>query len=153
MPTLFQEATWALTPIANTDPAALRQAQMLAQEVGATTRVFTPEAHDAMVAITSHLPHVLSSALMRLAAETQIHYPETSSLAAGSFADMTRVSASSPDLWRDVCLSNRDAVLHALAGYRAELDVLEAAVDAQDANAIELFFSVGAAAKRDWRRL
>jgi prephenate dehydrogenase len=63
------------------------------------------------------------------------------------------VSASSPDLWRDVCLSNRDAVLHALAGYRAELDVLEAAVDAQDANAIELFFSVGAAAKRDWRRL
>jgi prephenate dehydrogenase len=153
MPTLFQEATWALTPIANTDPAALRQAQMLAQEVGATTRVFTPEAHDAMVAITSHLPHVLASALMRLASDTQTHYPETSSLAAGSFADMTRVSASSPDLWRDVCLSNRDAVLHALAGYRAELDVLEAAVAAQDANAIESFFAQGAAAKRDWRRL
>lgn len=151
-PTLFQEATWALTPLEGTDPDALRQIQMLAQEVGASTRIFTPEAHDAMVAVTSHLPHVMASALMRLAADTQSRHPETSSLAAGSFADMTRVSASSPELWRDVCLSNRDAVLHALAGYRLQLDALEAAVDGADAPGIEAFFRGGAEAKRDWSR-
>ncbi len=148
--TLFQEATWALTPTDATDAEALQRIQRLAQEVGASTRVFTPEAHDAMVAVTSHLPHVLASALMRLADGTQRTLPDTPALAAGSFADMTRVAASSPDIWRDVCLSNRDAVLHALTHYRTELDTLEAAVDARDAEAIEAFFREGASAKRDW---
>ena len=113
-PTLFQEATWALTPTDTTDPQALRLIQTLAQEVGASTLIFTPEAHDAMVAVTSHLPHVMASAFMRHAARTQDAYPDTPALAAGSFADMTRIAASSPDIWRDVCLSNRDAVLAAL---------------------------------------
>jgi len=149
-PTLFQEATWALTPTDTTDPEALERIRMLAQEVGASTRVFTPEAHDAMVAVTSHLPHVMASAFMRHAARTRETYPDTPSLSAGSFADMTRIAASSPDIWRDVCLSNRDAVLDALSGFRADLDVLEAAVDAGDAAAIEAFFAEGAQAKRDW---
>ena len=116
--------------------------------------IFTPEAHDAIgLAVTSHLPHVMASAFMRHAARTQGVYPDTPALAAGSFADMTRIAASSPDIWRDVCLSNRDAVLAALQGFRAELDVIEAAVDAGDAAAIEAFFATGAQAKRDWGSL
>ena len=142
-PTLFQEATWALTPTDTTDPQALQVIQTLAQEVGASTMIFTPEAHDAMVAVTSHLPHVMASAFMRHAARTRDAYPDTPTLAAGSFADMTRIAASSPDIWRDVCLSNRDAVLAALQGFRAELDVIEAAVDAGDADGIEAFFPPG----------
>jgi prephenate dehydrogenase len=150
-PTLFQEATWALTPSTFTDPAALHRLRTLAQEVGASTRIFTPEEHDAMVAVTSHLPHVLASALMRTAAVTRAVHPETPSLAAGSFADMTRVAASSPDIWRDVCLSNRDAVLHALAQCRAELDALQAATESRDADALEAFFRGGADAKSAWQ--
>jgi prephenate dehydrogenase len=149
-PTLFQEATWALTPTPATDPDALLTIQTLAQEVGATTRIFTPEAHDAMVAVTSHVPHVLASALMRLAARTRAEYLGTPALAAGSFADMTRVAASSPELWRDVCLTNREAVQDALAGFRVELAALEAALDAQDADALAAFFRAGAAAKSEW---
>ena len=149
-PTLFQGATWALTPTDTTDPQALQIIQTLAQEVGASTMVFTPEGHDAMVAVTSHLPHVMAAAFMRHAARTRDAYSDTPTLAAGSFADMTRIAASSPDIWRDVCLSNRDAVLAALKGFRAELDVIEAAVDAGDAAAIEAFFTTGAQAKRDW---
>lgn len=152
-PLLFQDATWALTPGEATDPDALRRVRLLAQEIGAHTLVLAPEAHDAMVAVTSHLPHVLSAALMRQAAEARASHPEIPRLAAGSFADLTRVAASSPEIWRDVCLSNRDAVLDALRRYRSQLDILESAVADRDAAAIESFFSAAADAKRDWTAL
>ena len=152
-PLLFEEATWAITPTETTDPEALRIITALAREVGATTLTLTPEAHDAMLAVTSHLPHVLASALMRQAARTQASHPQTQSLTAGSFADGTRVAASSPELWRDVCLTNREALLASLRGFRAELDVLEAAVIESDAAAIEAFFAAGAKAKGEWGSL
>ena len=152
-PLLFEEATWALTPTETTDPEALALVTTLAREVGATTLTLTPEAHDAMLAVTSHLPHILASALMRQAAQMQTAHPQTQSLTAGSFADGTRVAASSPELWRDVCLTNREALLASLRGFRAELDILEAAVVAEDAAAIEAFFAAGAEAKRGWGTL
>ena len=152
-PLLFEEATWAITPTSATDPEALKVVTALAREVGATTLTLTPEAHDAMLAVTSHLPHVLASALMRQAARTQAGHPQTQRLTAGSFADGTRVAASSPELWRDVCLTNREALLESLRGFQAELDVLEAAVIESDAAAIEAFFAAGAKAKGSWGEL
>ncbi len=149
-PRLFQDATWVLTPTDSTDPRTFHQVRALAQQIGASTLVATPEAHDRMVALTSHLPHVLSAALMRQAADARLHSPDLPRVAAGSFADMTRVSASSPDIWRDVCLTNRDAVLAALIVYRRQLDVLEAAVTQNDAAAIEAFFDAAATAKHNW---
>ncbi len=152
-PLLFEEATWALTPTSATDPEAQGIITALAREVGATTLTLTPEAHDAMLAVTSHLPHVLASALMRQAALTQAGHPQTQRLTAGSFADATRVAASSPELWRDVCLTNREALLGSLRGFRTELDILEAAVEEGDAAAIEAFFAAGAKAKGEWGSL
>lgn len=152
-PRLFQGATWALTPVETTAPDALRRVRTLAQEIGAQTLVITPEAHDAMVAVTSHLPHVLAAALMRQAAEARAPHPEIPRLAAGSFADLTRIAASSPEIWRDVCLTNRDAVLDALRHYRDQLDSLETAIADSDADAIEAFFSGASVAKRDWNSL
>ncbi len=152
-PLLFEEATWAITPAETTDPAAISLLERFAQSVGATTLLLSPDAHDAMLAITSHLPHVLASALMRRAFQTQQVYPQTQFLTAGSFNDGTRVAASSPEIWRDVCLSNRDALLHALQAFRGELDTLESAVAARDAAGIEAFFAAGASAKRGWGSL
>lgn len=152
-PLLFEEATWALTPTDATDPEARHLAGRLAREVGATTLQLNPQEHDAMLAVTSHLPHVLASALMRQAARTQAAHPQTRDLTAGSFADGTRVAASAPELWRDVCLTNRDALLESLRGFRSEVDTLEAAVAAGDAEAVERFFAEGAAAKRHWGAL
>ena len=150
---LFSEATWAVTPTEATDPQAREAVEMLAREVGAATLTLTADAHDAMLAVTSHLPHVLASSLMRQAAATQERYPQTQRLTAGSFADATRVAASSPEIWRDVCLTNRDALRDALRVFRAELDALERAVADGDADEIEAFFAAGAAAKRSWKRL
>ena len=152
-PYLFEEATWAVTPSEMTDPEALHTVEMLAREVGATTLTLAPGAHDAMLAVTSHLPHVLASALMRQAMGTRGIYSETDRLTAGSFADATRVAASSPELWRDVCLSNRDALLAAMRGFRSELDILEAAITAGDPAGLEAFFAAGAEAKRTWGKL
>ncbi len=152
-PLLFEEATWAITPTEKTDPQTLRTVEMLAREVGATTLTLTPEAHDSMLAVTSHLPHVLASSLMRQAAALQKTHPQTQQLTAGSFADATRVAASSPELWRDVCLTNKDALLTALRDFRSELDRLEEAVSAGDAGRIEAFFAEGGQAKRRWGAL
>lgn len=152
-PLLFEEATWAITPTEGTDPRALRMVEMLAREVGAATLTLTPDAHDAMLAVTSHLPHVLASALMRQAAATQGTYPQTRRLTAGSFADATRVAASSPEIWRDVCLTNQDALRAALAAFRGQLDLLEAAITEGDSSRIEAFFAEGAEAKRGWQSL
>ncbi len=152
-PLLFEEATWAITPAETTDLAAVSVLERFAQSVGATTLRLAPDAHDAMLAVTSHLPHVLASALMRQALATQSLHPQTQSLTAGSFADGTRVAASSPEIWRDVCLSNRDALLHALQAFRGQLDTLETAVADRNAAGIEAFFAAGAAAKRGWGSL
>jgi len=152
-PYLFEEATWAITPSKASSPQAVQTVQRLAQSVGATTLLLPPDAHDAMLAVTSHLPHVLASALMRQAKQTQSRHPQTQNLTAGSFADGTRVAASSPEIWRDVCLSNRDALLQALQTFRGELDTLEAAIADSDAAQIEAFFAAGAAAKRNWGAL
>lgn len=152
-PLLFEEATWAVTPMEETDPGARKTVERLAREVGATTLTLSPEAHDAMLAVTSHLPHVLASSLMRQAAAAQRIHPETQRLTAGSFADATRVAASPPEIWRDVCLTNREALRAALRGFRSELDELEEAVEAGDAARIEAFFAAGAEAKRGWGRL
>lgn len=152
-PLLFEEATWAVTPSDTTDPAAVSLLERFAQSVGATTLRLAPDAHDAMLAVTSHLPHVLASALMRQAFETQRRHSQTQQLTAGSFADGTRVAASSPEIWRDVCLSNRNALLQALQAFRGELDTLEAAVADRDAVGIEAFFTAGVAAKRGWGAL
>jgi prephenate dehydrogenase len=96
---------------------------------------------------------VRAAALMRQAAEARVANPEISQVAAGSFADMTRISAASPELWRDVCLTNREAILASLAQYRRQLDMLEKAVSQNDAAAIEAFFDAAATAKRNWNTL
>ena len=152
-PLLFEEATWAVTPTEGSDPGAVRTVERLAREVGATTLTLSPEAHDSMLAVTSHLPHVLASSLMRQASAAQRIHPQMQRLTAGSFADATRVAASPPEIWRDVCLTNREALLAALKGFQAELDALEAAVEAGDAAQIEAFFAAGAEAKRGWGAL
>jgi prephenate dehydrogenase len=93
--------------------------------------------------VTSHLPHVLAYALAALAGEESTKNTALFDLAAGSFASATRVAHSSPELWRDICLSNRPALLTALKAYRAELDSAMDALEAGDTNALETAFQRG----------
>ncbi|HEY3328594.1 MAG TPA: prephenate dehydrogenase/arogenate dehydrogenase family protein [Capsulimonadaceae bacterium] len=151
-PTLFQDATWAVTPVASTSPHATSIAQRLGKSLGSSVHTLSPEAHDAAVAITSHLPHVLATSLMTVAANAAAHSPVLPALSAGSFADATRVAASSPDIWRDVCLTNRNAVLAAIDALQTKLAEARGLVDGADSEALHEFFATGAAARGHWRR-
>jgi prephenate dehydrogenase len=140
---LFEGATWAITPTATTDPTATENVVQLAEAVGARVVPLSPDSHDRAVALTSHLPHVMAYALAALAGEQTKTEPRLFDLAAGSFASATRVAHSSPELWRDIALSNRPALLETLRAYRTELDAMTAALESGDAALLESLFFQG----------
>lgn len=146
---LFTEATWALTPTAATNPDALQTVRRLAQAVGARTIVLDPDSHDRAVAVTSHLPHVLAYALAALAGAESGTNPHLFDLAAGSFASATRVAGSSPELWREIALSNREALLAAVRAYRLSLAEAEAILESGNPDALLALFQKGHAARRE----
>lgn len=147
---LYAGATWAVTPTANTNDNALHTVLRLVRATGANALVLDPKQHDAIVAVTSHVPHVLAAALIQVAGLALPSLPYLPRMTAGSFADMTRIAASPPEIWRDVCLTNRAAVLDVLGSYREQLDSLEKAVMMSDAVGIESFFRKGQEQKAAW---
>ena len=103
--------------------------------------------HDRVFAAVSHLPHLLAFALVaRIAREDDAE--STLAKAGAGFRDFTRIAASSPRMWRDVCIANRDALSAELAGYRALLSELQAALDARDGDALEAVFRAAADCRR-----
>lgn len=140
-PELFEDAVWALTPGTASAPAAALVDWIRA--LGARPLILDAAAHDQAVAVTSHLPHVVASALARTAAAQCAQNTDTAQLAAGSFRDGTRVAVSPPVLWRDVCLSNREALLGALDSLEENVQRLRAALEHKDAAAVEEYFAQG----------
>ncbi len=114
---LFEGRTWVLTPIDTTDDDALATVRGVVSGFGAEVVSLPPERHDSMVAIVSHVPHLTAASLMGLADERSSEHRGLLRLAAGGFRDMTRIAASHPGIWPDICAENRDAIV-------AELDRL-----------------------------
>lgn len=144
--TLFEGACWALTPAPASAP--VEPLAEWVRRLGARPLILPPAEHDRAVAATSHLPHALAAALACTVADTAAAVVETPQLAAGSFRDGTRVAASLPNLWRDICLTNRCALLEAMDAAAGRLASLRRALEAGDAAAIEQFFAAGAESKR-----
>lgn len=130
---LFEGATYVLTPTPQTDPAALETVRTLSERLGSRTLILDAQTHDELVAFTSHLPHVLAFALANTVTAKQNDNPLTAQLAATGFRDTTRLAASDPQLWTDICLANRDAVLTAIAEFERQLRVLKFALADGDA--------------------
>lgn len=140
---LFSGATWPITPLAENRPEAIERTEQLVRAVGAVAIFLTPQEHDRAVSVTSHAPHVLAYALSALAKEREATGEPISALAAGGFHSTTRVAASSPALWAQICLANRENVLEALSGFRATLDELTGALESRDAEVLERAFAKG----------
>ena len=113
-PDLFQDAVWVLTPTAVTGDAALAEVRDIVSGLGAQVIALTPERHDALVAVVSHVPHLTAAALMRIAEERSIEHRALLRLAAGGFRDMTRVAAGHPAIWPEICVENRAAITDVL---------------------------------------
>ncbi len=140
--TLYQNRRVILTPLDDTDTDATGIIENLWRQCGAAVEYLGVEHHDKVLAATSHLPHMLAYALVHQLSHMNEH-EEIFRYAAGGFRDFTRIASSDPVMWRDVCLSNGDALLQLIAGYQQELDRIAAAI--RDENADELLELFGRA--------
>ena len=138
-PNLYHNRRVLLTPVPETNVAATAEIQHLWEQVGAEVEILSPEQHDRVLAATSHLPHVLAFALVDTLA-TQQEAEEIFRYAAGGFRDFTRIASSDAIMWRDVCLTNRDAILEAMDNLDVHLKQLRQAIDEGDGAVIEATF-------------
>jgi len=120
-PDLFRDAVWVLTPTDITDDAALAEVRNFVAMLGAQPIALSPDRHDALVAVVSHVPHLTAAALMRIAAGRSNEHRALLRLAAGGFRDMTRVAAGHPAIWPEICVENRTAITDVLDELLAEL--------------------------------
>jgi len=147
--TLFHDRNVVLTPVEETDPAAVRRIGPLWTACGARLRTLAPQVHDRVFAAVSHLPHVLAFALVDAFADRP-DSDEIFRFAASGFRDFTRIAASSPEMWRDIALANRTALLAEIAAFRAQLDRVTALLEAGDGAALGAIFEHARAARRAW---
>ena len=130
---LFRGATWFLTPDATTDPERYRSLHGFVASLGAVPVAVDPQAHDRLVALTSHLPHALANVLLNQAGSSRIDGHEPLAAAGGSIRDMTRVAGANPRIWVDIFLDNAEALEGALADHRRRVEQVEQALAVGDA--------------------
>jgi prephenate dehydrogenase len=130
---LFDGATWFLTPTTQTEPERYRLVHGFVSSLGATPVAIDAEAHDRLVALTSHMPHALANVLVNQAGSERIDGHEPLAAAGGSLRDMTRVAGANPRIWVDIFLDNADVLADALADHRGRLEQVERALRKRDA--------------------
>ena len=146
---LYRGRNVVLTPTPDTDPDTVATVAALWTACGARVSTMDPLAHDRIFAAVSHLPHLLAFALVdAFAARSDAE--DIFRFAASGFRDFTRIAGSSPEMWRDISLANRDALLAEVAAFRAQLDRIAAMVAAGDGAALEAVFGRARVARRDW---
>jgi prephenate dehydrogenase len=135
-PDLFEGAVWVLTPTSATDLDAFDRLQGVVTELGADVLVLTPDDHDRLVAVVSHVPHLVAATLMNAATVGAEQNGALLRLAAGGFRDMTRVAAGHPGIWPDICSENAGPIVEALEALVGELTVMRDRVAGNDRAAI-----------------
>lgn len=133
---LFSGATWVLTPTGGTDTAAFSAARALVSQLGAEVIATSPDHHDHLVAVVSHVPQLAATTLMDVAAGVGEEHATLLRLAAGGFRDMTRIAASDAEIWPDICVANRDAIVAALDDYLTALERVRSLVAGGDRPAL-----------------
>ena len=150
---LFRDATYVFTSTDNTDLNALGRLTSLADALGSNVEIMTPEEHDKAAAIISHLPHVMSAALLEIAEKAQHESGKVFRLAAGSFKDLTRVSDSPAEIWRDICLTNRGSLLEAVNQFENVLAEFKQALIDSDQEKISRFFEQASKIRSTYQRI
>ena len=146
---LFDHKNVVLTPLPENDADAIAKAEAFWRGCGANVSSMTTETHDQIFAAVSHLPHVLAFALV----EEISRRPNADQLfgfAAGGFRDFSRIAGSSPEMWRDICLANRDAMLQELSAYIDRLGQIRHLIEANDGNQLAEVFEHARNARTAW---
>ena len=145
---LFEDAACAVTPTGQSDAAAVEMVSGFWTALGGKVVSLTAEEHDAIVARTSHLPHVVASALVN-AVLARPRAGESEFLGTG-FRDTTRLASGSPPMWRDIALTNAEDIARSIDDLQTELEQLKIALSAKDAGSLEKFFAEGKSGRDGW---
>ncbi len=143
---LYQNRRVILTPDQQSDREALERVRWMWQQAGAEVIEMSVSHHDEVLAATSHLPHMLAFTLVDTLARLEDH-DDIFRFAAGGFRDFTRIASSNPQMWHDICLNNRDALLKMVGRFSEELAILAAAIERGDGETILKTFERAKAAR------
>lgn len=147
--TLFVNKWWLLTPAPDADPAAVAKLQRLLEGMEAKVNTMDPAHHDQVVAVVSHTPHLIAYTMVGVADHlAQVSNSEVIEYSASGFRDFTRIASSDPTMWRDVFLTNKDAVLDVLGRFAEELFVLQRAIRMGDGDLLHDYFTRTRAIRR-----
>lgn len=138
-----------LTPVEGTDAAAVAKLKLFWERLGSKVEIMSPDHHDMVLAITSHVPHLIAYNIVNTAAHLErVTAKEVIKFSAGGFRDFTRIAASDPTMWRDVFLNNKEAVLEMLGRFSEDLTALQRAIRFGDGDTLFKLFTES----RDVRR-
>ncbi|MCL2022114.1 MAG: prephenate dehydrogenase/arogenate dehydrogenase family protein [Betaproteobacteria bacterium] len=146
---LFVGRKVVITPLPENGEEARQRVEQAWRQCGAKIHILKAEQHDRVFAAVSHLPHFLAFALVRdlaCRADADVFFD----FAASGFRDFTRIAASHPEMWRDICLANRDALLEEINTYQKQVEEFKVALQNRDGAALEERFAVARLARRAW---
>ena len=147
--TLFEGRWWLLTPCDKSSPDAVEKLTGFLEAMGAHIETMEPEHHDRVLAITSHIPHLIAYNIVSTVADLEnATRSEVIKFSASGFRDFTRIAASDPIMWRDIFLSNKDAVLEMLGRFSEDLAALQRAIRWDDGETLEALFTRTRAIRR-----
>jgi len=151
--TLFEKRLCVLTPTARTDPVALARVRALWEGVGMRVEEMDMGTHDQILARVSHLPHMIALSVMQAILDARVAGIDVLAYTGSAFADLTRVAASPVEMWRDICLANREALLAALTEFEDALAQMKAWVASGDDQALAAAISRARAERQRLTRL
>jgi prephenate dehydrogenase len=140
-PDLFVERRCILTPTQKTAPRVLEKVACFWQSLGAMVEFMDPRTHDRVLAVVSHLPHIAAYALVNTLGGVEIDSINLKAYCGAGFKDITRIASSRPELWRDICLANREAVTSSLSQYIRQLRQLKNWIRKGEGERLDLEFS------------
>lgn len=147
---LFDNRLAIITPELHSDADALQRVQQMWEQTGSRVMTMPACEHDTFLASVSHLPHLAAFALVNAVSKQSSENRDPFQFAAGGFRDFTRIASSSPEMWRDISLCNRDALLEQIETYQSELNGLREALLADDADQLLKKFSAARDARENW---
>jgi prephenate dehydrogenase len=146
---LFRDRRVVLTPLTESDGAAVSEVKKLWQACGARVSSMTAEEHDEVLAAVSHLPHLLAYGLVHEVAGRK-NSEQLFAFAAGGFRDFTRIASSHPEMWRDICLANKDLLLDEISRFAKKILQVKKMLERGDGDALEKLFTEARQARDRW---
>ena len=147
VPDLFKDKKTIITPLENNAPESIKVIHDMWIGTGAEVDYLSPESHDELLGMTSHLPHMLAFSLVNYLVSQS---PNASIYAGGGFKDFSRIASGDAVMWRDICIHNKEQIIDHLKGYQSTLSELIDAIDDDDSKRLEMLFTTAKNTRDSW---